>query len=294
MSDQKYKQVIYLAKPDKYINECYKESAFQKFYDNALPILKEYCDVEPIGVSDICLRDFFPLQNPWTKELFRYYYNPLYGDKEDTEFYDVCRKYIDKKYKNAKMLPVWMDGGNLISNGKFGICLDTNGTNIAAKADIIEAALGITLIVLPYRLSVPDEDATGHIDGCMQFLGDDVLLVSDPYDPFDSDEIMEREAWLNIINASTECSLKIVYLPNAWGKCERKSVDSAKGVYVNFLETENAIFVPQYNLPTDEKAISIIQTLTSKRVKGIDCEAISERGGSLHCLTADLYCLNND
>jgi len=296
MNNQIYKQTIFLAKPKKSINKAYSKydaNAYRDFYDNALPIFKDFCgvdNVKEVDVYDIWLRDFFPLQNPLTKEVFRYYYNPLYGDEEDKAVYDECRKYIDKNFSTAKRLPVWMDGGNLIYNDKFGICLDTNGTDLAAKTDIIEAALGITVIVLPYRLSVPDEDATGHIDGSMQFLGENVLFISEPFDPCDAEEMAERKMWIDIINEVAGDSLRIEYLPNAWGECSRNSNDdSAKGIYVNFLETENAIFVPQYNLPADEEAKATVRKHTNKKVVGIDCDKISKHGGSLHCLTADLF-----
>ena len=39
---------------------------------------------------------------------------------------------------------------------------------------------------------------------------------------------------------------------------------SAKGLYVNFLETSRAVFVPQFNLPEDDKIVTIMKNIASK------------------------------
>jgi agmatine/peptidylarginine deiminase len=44
----------------------------------------------------------------------------------------------------------------------------------------------------------------------------------------------------------------------------------------NFLETDTAVFVPQYGRPlTDEVAIECVRNHTTKPVVGIDCREIS-------------------
>lgn len=60
---------------------------------------------------------------------------------------------------------------------------------------------------------------------------------------------------------------------------------TAKGLYVNFLETSKAVFVPQFNLSLDENAVKTIKLCTSKPIIKVDCSKIAEYGGAVHCLT---------
>ena len=62
---------------------------------------------------------------------------------------------------------------------------------------------------------------------------------------------------------------------------------SARGLYVNFLETSRAVFVPQFNLPTDDKVISIMEKYTRKPLVRVDCTQMARYGGAVHCLTRE-------
>ena len=290
MSNKTYKEIIYLAKPHKAIEKEYK--GYKSFYESAEQELKKYCTVETLDVHDIWLRDFFPLQNPHNKKLFTYNYDPLYKIEKYYSDYAECRKFVRNKFKQATELGIWMDGGNFIHNGRFGIFLDTNATNIGVKSKVLEEALKIKIIALPYRLNVPEDDPTGHVDGVMQFLGENILFITEPYDPEDQGEKEERTNWKKIITKATDGKLKIVDLPNAWAECkpadDGNKYESVKGIYVNFLETENFVFVPKYDVAKDDPAHKAIQDHTDKKVFQIDCSELSKHGGSLHCVTATL------
>ena len=77
---------------------------------------------------------------------------------------------------------------------------------------------------------------------------------------------------------------EIVYLP-----CvpDEKNWLSARGIYVNFLETSRAVFVPQYGLPQDQEALALIRAHTDKPVAGVDCGEVAAYGGALHCLSKE-------
>jgi agmatine/peptidylarginine deiminase len=64
---------------------------------------------------------------------------------------------------------------------------------------------------------------------------------------------------------------------------------SAKGIYANFLETSKAVFIPKYNIPEDTEALELFRQHTGKPIEQIDCEEICKHGGSLHCLTKELW-----
>ena len=72
-------------------------------------------------------------------------------------------------------------------------------------------------------------------------------------------------------------------------KLDEENWLSANGLYVNFLETSRAVFVPQFDLPEDDKVISIMSRYTHKPLVRVDCSQIAEYGGALHCLTREYY-----
>ena len=63
----------------------------------------------------------------------------------------------------------------------------------------------------------------------------------------------------------------------------------ASGLYVNFLETSRAVFVPQFDLSEDDNVISIMKEYTRKPLVRVDCSKIAEYGGAVHCLTREYY-----
>ncbi len=59
--------------------------------------------------------------------------------------------------------------------------------------------------------------------------------------------------------------------------------------YANFLVINGAVLVPQYGVPTDAEALSLITRCFPARYgHPIDCRPVIEQGGSLHCLTMQL------
>ena len=113
----------------------------------------------------------------------------------------------------------------------------------------------------------------------MQFLGNDILCINAPYNNTTEKHLKKC---LDIL----ENKFKFVFLPT---ELNLKETLSAKGIYANFLETSHAVFVPKYNLKSDDKAAQIIQKYTQKPVISIDTGAISKYGGSLHCLTQNYF-----
>jgi agmatine/peptidylarginine deiminase len=59
--------------------------------------------------------------------------------------------------------------------------------------------------------------------------------------------------------------------------------------YANFLIINGAVLVPQYGDETDAVVLTRLQAcFPSRDVIGIDCRAVIEQFGSLHCLTMQL------
>ena len=64
--------------------------------------------------------------------------------------------------------------------------------------------------------------------------------------------------------------------------------ESAAGVYVNALSTENAFYVPRFGLDADEVAIQAYCARSSRDVIPVITGREVRLGGSVHCLTWDI------
>lgn len=59
--------------------------------------------------------------------------------------------------------------------------------------------------------------------------------------------------------------------------------------YANFLIFNGVVFVPVYGVSTDSTALAVIQNaFPDDAVHAIDCRALIEQFGSLHCVTMQL------
>lgn len=65
-----------------------------------------------------------------------------------------------------------------------------------------------------------------------------------------------------------------------------KTYPSAKGIYINYIKTENKILVPVFNQEEDDFAISKLSSLLPKMdITPILCSDLAKEGGLLHCVT---------
>ncbi|MGB1318735.1 MAG: agmatine deiminase family protein, partial [Flavobacteriales bacterium] len=61
---------------------------------------------------------------------------------------------------------------------------------------------------------------------------------------------------------------------------------SAVGLYLNYLEMEQAVIVPIFNLPSDKKAMEILKSVfPEKSVRAVECVELARLGGILNCIT---------
>ena len=67
---------------------------------------------------------------------------------------------------------------------------------------------------------------------------------------------------------------------------------SAKGIYVNSLQTTDNFYVPIFGIPEDALALAVYEEHTNKNVIPIDAAEVSNWGGSVHCLAMEILRAN--
>lgn len=177
------KEKIILAKPTKIICKIYPE--YPGFYKDFIDKIKKFCAYQTLLLSDIWVRDFLPIQNLKTEKLFSFFYEPIYKKTKYKKLYKTLREETSKYFPQAIKLSVYLDGGNFIYNKKgTGILFENQNifkNNSRQKiTDIIKQKFSLKEVFWLPALAL-QEDPFCHIDGFMQFLGDDILCINTPY-----------------------------------------------------------------------------------------------------------------
>lgn len=235
--------------------------------------------------DDIWLRDVAPVI---TTRMVKFHYAPNYLPKTDSNYLDHrFRTWLKQQHFNYQTSNLVLDGGNLIWNQHDTVILtdhvfaDNPSWSRSNIIDELRSKLEVNHVVI-----IPGEpgDILGHADGMVKFIDANTLYLSDFLGDTQLVQTVKNRIKAALPNA------KFVILPSAYtskGQYDKK-IASAKGLYVNMLETPDTIYVPYYDLPMDQQVLKIVRQHTKKHVVSINVAKISTTGGSVHCLTWDV------
>ena len=276
-------QTVCIASPTPAVLKIYP--AYQGFFPGFYKALAAFHPVKVLDLPDIWVRDFLPVQNNQTGELFQLGFNPRYANY--TPKFTAEINAAVKRLFPVQKCAVQIDGGNIV-RGTDGTVFCFESRKIfrkgvageqSQKEAVLQHALGISKVVW---LAREQGDKINHIDGFMQFIGNTLFVSDERFDPYLKGLLLQRLGQVFQVLPH----LEVRFLPCVPDESDKSGL-SARGIYVNFLETSRAVFVPQYNLPQDKAVLAIIKTATDKPVVGIDCAEVSRYGGALHCLTRE-------
>ena len=241
-------------------------------------------DILLVGdILDIWARDF-TMVNPLSPVQFRYTDASTTQNKLIQESFNAFANRHDVKRNRSELL---IDGGNVVDNYAGRIIsgerfLEDNRLNRPAGKRVLGKLLGAQEVaIIP-----PDEEVLAHADGMVMWLDTNTLLVND----YTAANDKYHQSVLSELKESFP-SVKIVttpmrYRPNPPGVW--KGFNSACGVHVNSAVTFKNIYVPVFNMPHDNAALSIIRQNTAKNVFPINAEDVCPMGGGVRCLTWQL------
>jgi len=276
-------EIIFMAAPAAYLERTYP--GYKNFFENFYNSASKYHKIIQLDLPDIWVRDFLPLQNANDGRLFQHFFSPAYANYTYV-FSEKIRKAVKSFFPKAVSMDLRIDGGNVVmSPEKIAFCFEKqtifHKNNLKERKhaeNCLKNAMGaVKTVWLPRETG----DRICHIDGFMQFFGKYLMVSDERFDPY-----LEKLLLKRIETVKREIpSAEIIYLPC----CPAKNCDylNANGIYVNFLETSKAVFVPQYGITQDKEALSIFEAIADKPVAGIPCGQISLSGGAVHCLTRE-------
>ena len=234
------------------------------------------------NTKDIWCRDYMPISIEEEQYvLFRYYPTYLKGVPEiRTDNKLTCFKNgISFKYSS-----IIIDGGNVVKTSNKVILTDRifaeNKLSVGNVSLIkkLEKLLQSEIIIIPTEQG----DVVGHADGMVRFLDDKTVLVND-YTKTKSSKSFQNKLYKKLESSNLNIEL-VPYFPNEkWKPKYNFDVPPANGVYINYLQVENMIFIPQFlNKKEDDIAIDRFSQFF-KKVIPINCNQLALGGGLLNC-----------
>ena len=238
------------------------------------------------GAKDVRIRDFMPIQvrGRWPPDNVFFWYEPSYF-KNRRDLQTVFLQNIDTNWQlvNGWRPPcdfdrfdkseINLDGGNIltlpcsekviIGDRVFSENPEYGNAELIRK---LETFLHRKEVVIIPSL---EKDITGHADNMVRFLdGQTVVCV-------ESDSIGRQLQTILQYHG-----LDVLEFPSAPAE-DRSGVRS----YLNYLETDEAVFLPAFGIDTDTKAIAAVEKLFSKPVEPVMIPHLAADGSGLHSIS---------
>lgn len=227
------------------------------------------------NTKDIWARDYMPVKTK-SGRFISFRYEPSYL-KENPELRTDFRKEIIPalSLENLIYSDINLDGGNVVfspSKEKAVISdriFDENRDK--RKTELInglEKLLGAQVIIIPSLKS----DMTGHADGMVRFVDENTAIGNASNFKYGLERRIKATLKKN--------GIEVIDFPYFDSKG-----DSAVGCYLNFLETEQIIFLPIFDVDMDKDAINSAKTVFNKTIIPININEIAKNGGVLNCVS---------
>ncbi len=134
------------------------------------------------------------------------------------------------------------------------------------------------------------DDTDGHIDTLARFTPHGGIVHVSCDDPADPDAAALAHMALQLKSFLSADGKPFTLYPLPWPKARYNAGGHRLPLsYANYLIINGAVLVPTYQDPADAQALSVIRrAYPDLAVHGIDCLALVQQYGSLHCVTMQL------
>lgn len=227
------------------------------------------------NTRDIWLRDFMPVRTR-TGKYVSFRYEPSYIDDYPhlkTDFRQDISEQLS--LENVVYSDINLDGGNVVfSPSKTKAVIsdrvfwENDNYSSAELVQELEQLLEAQVIIIPSLRS----DMTGHSDGMVRFVDENTAVGNASRSLFG----LEAHIKATLRNHGIE-----VY---DFPYFDLKG-DSAVGCYLNFLDTEQHLFLPVFDADTDNDAIATAESIFKKTVVPVNINEIAADGGVLNCIS---------
>ncbi|OIN01745.1 hypothetical protein BFR57_06685 [Idiomarina sp. MD25a] len=305
-------QQIVLAQP--YRRDVWRQSArpARKCIESLAQLLRQYhpiCLLTPQTVSydDIWMRDILPLwyqedSGQWRGLLMEF---DGWGDVQQTIEQDSQlpeQLFAEHLYPVSKLIG---EGGMLTHNGAVALmglaALKSRQPELTEKQlsrRVEQNLAGLEVYFFDGKLSA--DETSGHMDNLALFIAEDVLLYCTTDDQVHPDYATCQKLAHTVAQLPQTITKVALPLPLPQQPMEQDRAgiisDSNSLVrdmtlpiccsYTNLIATDKIIVVPQFDLPTDQHALEIIQHHAGgRKVLSHPARELVLGGGGLHCVS---------
>lgn len=207
-----------------------------------------------------------------------YLQSPLYK-KTITDGNLLCRDL--GMNVTSDLLKLRLDGGNIVKAKDCFIMTskvfeENPQISVRELSETLENTFEGRLIILPWDTA----EMFGHADGICRYAGNGTILMTN-YSQFDPDMAYRfKRSLLPHFNHVKELKYNVKKpYKNNWA-------------YINWLQTDNVLILPRFNVPEDEQAFEQIAKLMPEyhgRIEMVDSSDLVIHGGSLNCCTWTVF-----
>jgi len=202
---------------------------------------------------------------------------------------------FDKKVTIRNMKHIVLEGGSIDTDGQGTIltteqCLLNKNRNSWMDKEQLEKmlsdVLGIDRVLWLKSGHLAGDDTDSHIDTLARFCSSSVIAYVKCTDKTDEHFLpfMQMEKELQSFVQKNGQPYELIPLPMATPVYLGKK--RLPATYANFLVINEAVLVPCYGSEEDGKALEqLAKAFPKRQIIGIDCSALIQQHGSLHCIT---------
>ena len=230
------------------------------------------------NAKDIWLRDFMPVKTRDGRYVsFRYEPSYLQDSPElRTDFKrDLEAEVRERVGIEVEYCAINLDGGNVVMSPSKATAIVSDrvfSENPAREQDDLLAELERTLAAKVIVIPALKSDMTGHADGMVRFV-DETTVIGNAT-PYKNGHEQKIKSVLK------RHGIRVIDFPY-FESCGI----SAEGTYLNFLETDDTIFLPVFGHRTDAEAIAAAKHIFPKAIVPVRCDELAKEGGCLNCIS---------
>ena len=160
--------------------------------------------------------------------------------------------------------------------------------------DLLKAQLGLDRVLWLRHGDLIGDDTDGHIDTIARYCGPSTIVYQGCDDRSDAhfDDLAAMADELRALRDWQGQPYQLVALPLPAAIHDPDDGRRLPAGYANFLILNGAVLVPVYGQPLDAVALDLIRPVFPDReVIGIDCNALIQQYGGLHCVTMQIPAL---
>lgn len=251
---------------------------FYKRFESVLNDCNILFDFLP-QTKDVWAVDYMPIQTD-LNNFVRFVYNPSYLQakkylKTISDVDEICKAIGIETFKTD----IIIDGGNVtrwtnkvIMTGRV---FKDNPT--FERKQLIRELYELLQVDKIYFVPEQPGDFTGHSDGMVRFVDENTVIINDYK--------QEKEEFYRAFEIAIH-NTGLDYITIPYNVYDNKSNDHANGDYINYLQMENTVIIPTFDIKEDELAVRQLETIfTGQNIQTVESNEIAYDGGILNCIT---------